>query len=682
MTPNLNVITQHLNKLFGDIREHDDGLIEIAYSNTNSPAVNKATLFTLENIEKAAQFAFDKNTNEGVNVYVGAALRKPETFPGARTTKKDYYASSFIWCDMDDKTAAEEAKTKYNKLPPSFVVVTGRHPHLRVQAWWRLAIEEQDIEKLEHNLDFACKALSGDPAVVDAARVMRLAGTIAWPKKEGRVPELTELATPNNATKIIFGEKFKDYFELSGNPTALTQNNTNNNKKDLTGRFKINELLEATRQEGQWHLNMRDAISSMVGRGWSNEQIVIATNPYRRDKSLTEDLISPLITSAREKWGVAEPEASILKPLKSNPEQTDIQEYFTDVSNMTWEPRADDFVQGLLTKGGFSVVYGESNCGKTFFIFDIAFHVAEGREWNGRRVNKGNVVYICLEGSRGLEGRVQAYKKEINPDITGLLISQKHIDFITSEEDIDELERAINTAKEKLGDISLVVVDTLARALGGADENSGQDMGLLVKHADYIRKMTGAHICFVHHTGKDKLKGARGHSSLRAAVDTEIEISREEGSDYSNIKVVKQRDLKMDEDRQFKLKQVVLGVNSYGEDITSCVVEPYKATAEQKTVKMNDVQKFIYDSLIDALQRHGTGKRVYGKDGPFVQCVTYDELREVMEERGFKEVMATENKTTAQQIKSATQSARLYLQRHNKISFDGQYVWVIKEKDY
>jgi len=28
----------------------------------------------------------------------------------------------------------------------------------------------------------------------------------------------------------------------------------------------------------------------------------------------------------------------------------------------------------------------------------------------------------------------------------------------------------------------------------------------------------------IHHSGKDKNKGARGHSSLRAAVDTEIEI--------------------------------------------------------------------------------------------------------------------------------------------------------------
>ena len=31
----------------------------------------------------------------------------------------------------------------------------------------------------------------------------------------------------------------------------------------------------------------------------------------------------------------------------------------------------------------------------------------------------------------------------------------------------------------------------------------------------------------IHHSGKDKSKGSRGHSSLRAAVDTEIKVKQE-----------------------------------------------------------------------------------------------------------------------------------------------------------
>ena len=49
--------------------------------------------------------------------------------------------------------------------------------------------------------------------------------------------------------------------------------------------------------------------------------------------------------------------------------------------------------------------------------------------------------------------------------------------------------------------------------------------------AQYIRNITtlrsgfNCHVLIIHHSGKDKNKGARGHTSLRAAVDTEIEIN-------------------------------------------------------------------------------------------------------------------------------------------------------------
>ncbi|MCH7777379.1 MAG: AAA family ATPase [Gemmatimonadetes bacterium] len=54
------------------------------------------------------------------------------------------------------------------------------------------------------------------------------------------------------------------------------------------------------------------------------------------------------------------------------------------------EPRLDtnDFVEGLLTRGGFSVVFGEPACRKTFFMTNLGFHVATGRRWWGPEVDK------------------------------------------------------------------------------------------------------------------------------------------------------------------------------------------------------------------------------------------------------------------------------------------------------
>jgi hypothetical protein len=118
----------------------------------------------------------------------------------------------------------------------------------------------------------------------------------------------------------------------------------------------------------------------------------------------------------------------------------------------------------------------------------------------------------------------------------------------------------------------LVIIDTMARAMAGGDENSGQDMTRAVSAIDAIRAATGAHVCVVHHCGKDEARGARGHSSLRAAVDTEIEVSRPEGEPITTVRVTKQRDLPMGEPMPFSLKVVELGTDCRGRPITSCLV--------------------------------------------------------------------------------------------------------------
>jgi hypothetical protein len=104
-------------------------------------------------------------------------------------------------------------------------------------------------------------------------------------------------------------------------------------------------------------------------------------------------------------------------------------------------------------------------------------------------------------------------------------------------------------------------------------------MGAAMKSADLLRGRTGAHVLLVHHTGKDAANGARGHSSLRAALDTEIEVTGTDG--VRTAKVTKQRDLPTGAIFAFTLKPVVLGGNpTTGKDVTSCVVEHVDAPPE------------------------------------------------------------------------------------------------------
>ncbi|MFG1361022.1 AAA family ATPase [Xanthobacter pseudotagetidis] len=220
-------------------------------------------------------------------------------------------------------------------------------------------------------------------------------------------------------------------------------------------------------------------------------------------------------------------------------------------------------IKGLLDQGAMTVLYGESNVGKTFVAMDIAHHVATGRSWGGMKTTRLPVVYVAAEGGRGAKKRAAALRlRRGDPgDLFRFLISP--VDLLRSSADLQPLVTMLRELPQAPG---LIVVDTLSRAMAGGDENSSTDMGAMVKHLDALRSATGAHVLVVHHSGKDTSKGARGHSLLRAATDTEIEIQN------NRIMVTKQRDLDRAWSSGFSLDVVELGRDADGDPVTSCVV--------------------------------------------------------------------------------------------------------------
>ena len=234
---------------------------------------------------------------------------------------------------------------------------------------------------------------------------------------------------------------------------------------------------------------------------------------------------------------------------------------------------ANDFVEGLLTTGSMSVIYGPSNCGKTFFVMDLALHVAWGREWRGKIVDRGAVVYLSLEGAQGVQNRMNAFRLHHDCGDLPFIAMPKPVNLLDDNADVEAVIQLVQYIGQETGlPVRMVIVDTLSRAMAGGNENSSEDMTALIGNCDRIRHATDAHLCIVHHSGKDEAKGARGHSSLRAATDTEIEIKRDPEVTRSIVKVVKQRDLEADDPLAFTLKSVALGTNLRGKPVTSCVV--------------------------------------------------------------------------------------------------------------
>src|SRR5204863_5294247 len=132
------------------------------------------------------------------------------------------------------------------------------------------------------------------------------------------------------------------------------------------------------------------------------------------------------------------------------------------------------------------------------------------------------VLYIAAEAGRGIENRVAAVKQQTTfPETMPFVALTAPIDLCTEEADTEKLIAAVQGVD--LGvPVELIVVDTLSRVMAGGNENQPDHMGAFVRNIDRLRAATGATILIVHHTGKDTSRGARGHSSLRAATDTEI----------------------------------------------------------------------------------------------------------------------------------------------------------------
>jgi len=86
-----------------------------------------------------------------------------------------------------------------------------------------------------------------------------------------------------------------------------------------------------------------------------------------------------------------------------------------------------------------------------------------------------------------------------------------------------------------------------------------------------LQSAVGGLVMLVHHTGKDATKGMRGHSSLIAALDAAIEVSR--NGDQRSWQVAKSKDGEDGAAHPFKLEVMELGIDADGDPVTSCVIK-------------------------------------------------------------------------------------------------------------
>lgn len=234
-------------------------------------------------------------------------------------------------------------------------------------------------------------------------------------------------------------------------------------------------------------------------------------------------------------------------------------------------------IKGLLEADSLGSLVGAPGDGKSFLSFDMACCVATGTPFHGRKVKQGAVVYLAGEGQGGVARRMRAWETAHGVSLKDapLYISTRAVSLLTAESAmavVEEIEAALPEGQKPV----LVVIDTVARAFVGGDENSSMDMGMFVNIIDVLLKdRWGAHVLLVHHTGKDASKGGRGSSALKGALDQEFSVEKHLLA--RKLRCTKMKDAETPPDVAFRLRSIFLAkvIDEFDEEveITSAVVE-------------------------------------------------------------------------------------------------------------
>lgn len=184
-------------------------------------------------------------------------------------------------------------------------------------------------------------------------------------------------------------------------------------------------------------------------------------------------------------------------------------------SALRGRPAIEWLIDGVLPAGSLSMLYGPSNLGKTFVALHLAHAIASELDWLGHETSKGAVVYVEAESQPDFNTRltaVEEYREAwlsdsdffVVQDAPNLADEASVTAFIETLESLDERP-------------ALVIFDTLARCMVGADENSAMSMGQVIRGLDRIKAL-GCAVMVVHHPTKagDTI---RGSSALYAGLD-------------------------------------------------------------------------------------------------------------------------------------------------------------------
>ena len=514
-----------------------------------------------------------------------------------------------------------------------------------------------------------------------------------------RLPEVLQAVSDGRVIYICEGEKAADALCSLGVVATTSHAGAGGWNPDLNQYFTgANIVIVPDNDVAGWNYAHK-IVESLIG---TTKSIRVLDLPLTNPKEDAYEWVNrydgtrSLLAQIAKACPVVESTAQVQTPqrLIETPETPQNQPQEQETPRLlveSWDSIKDEpvewLVESILPKKAFIALYAPPASYKSFIALDLAEAIATGREWMGYRIpKKGAVLYICGEGHGGMGARVKACKiQNQSPDGTNLYIIRAQLNLRSSPEDFAELLDAINELVAQIDEpLELIILDTLMRMSGGGfNENSSEDMGAFITQTGKLQEIYECALLVIHHSGKDVSKGLRGHSSLLGAVDTELEIQRQDSVINSGdssvvgnaiLKVSKQKDGADSIEVGIEIVLVEIGTSDLGfETLTSLAIRPNQdiANSASKGSKNNSGsggnQRLEMDSLMKVIKAKGSYREV---EGTSRYGVALDDWRaEFWSMKGCTE----EDKIA---FRKAWVRARERLIATNKIVIGSNWVWL------
>lgn len=269
-------------------------------------------------------------------------------------------------------------------------------------------------------------------------------------------------------------------------------------------------------------------------------------------------------------------------------------------------------IDGLLPARGLACIVGPPKSGKSFLTTDMLCSVARGAHYAGRATLAGPVIYLTGEGVSGFKRRLVAMRRHLGIEGQGVpfFMIENVPDLGSEATDLPQLLAELDAflAQECPEGPRAIVLDTLARCMGEADENSARDMGRFVTRCSAIERHFGCLVVVVHHVGKDPTRGGRGSNALNGAADVTMLVEKTEA--FSTVRVEEMKDGREGQEWRFRLVPYLLSEtletpSETSPEVSTCVVELLSepTTAKPRETKKPKAPKGVTGDLLMVIRR-------------------------------------------------------------------------------